>query len=98
MNAWTQIDACAPAATPTPTASSSLFMEALAVTAPNTLPPLAKTPDGAFIMLVLNGRTFLPLGASPPFSVAGQVIAWLSTVWGLAPGDEVNVAYSVGSA
>jgi hypothetical protein len=96
MNAWTQIDACAPAASPTATAS--LFMEALAVTAPNTLSSLTKTPDGAFIMLVLNGRTFLPLGTPPPFSVAGQVITWLSTVWGLAPGDEVNVAYSVGSA
>jgi hypothetical protein len=98
MNAWTPIAACAPAATPSGGGSSSLFMEMVEVTLPNTLAHLTNTPDGAFIMLVLNGRTFLPLGTSPPFSVAGQVITWLSTVWGLAPGDEVNVAYSVGSA
>jgi hypothetical protein len=73
-------------------------MEMVEVTLPNTLAQLTKTPDGVFIMLVLNGRTFLPLGPLPPFSVAGQVITWLSTVWGLVPGDEVNVAYSVGSA
>ena len=89
MNEWVAVAGCG--ATPMQTYE---FMEALTVTAPNTLSALTYPPDGGSIMLVNNGRTFMPVGTPPPFSVSGQTITWLSTIYGLAPGDEVNVAYT----
>jgi hypothetical protein len=69
-------------------------MEALVPTALNTLPALTHTPDGNLILLVLNGVAFLPVGASPPFSVTDQTINWLSAIYSISPGDDVSVAYS----
>ena len=69
-------------------------MEALTVTTLNTLPNLLHTPTGDLVTLVLNGMTFMPVGSSPPFSVAGKTITWHSTVYSLNPGDSVAVAYS----
>jgi hypothetical protein len=70
------------------------FMEALTVTAPNTPSRLSYTPIGDFITLVVNGATFPPFGANPPFSFAVVTITWLSTIYSLNPGDSVAVAYS----
>ena len=89
MNEWMPVAGCAGVAMQT-----FEFMEALTVTAPNTLSLLTHAPDGGSILLVVNGRTFMPVGAPPPFLVGGQTITWLSTIYGLAPGDEVNVSYT----
>jgi hypothetical protein len=70
------------------------FMEALTVTAVNTLSSLTHVPIGDFIELVVNGQTFLPVGTSPPFELSGKSITWLNTIYSLNPGDNVAVAYT----
>jgi hypothetical protein len=70
------------------------FMEGLAVTALNTLSALTHTPVGDFIMLTVNGQTFLPVGVTPAFSFSGTAITWLSPIYSLNPGDVVDVAYT----
>ena len=72
----------------------SNVMDALLVTTANTLPPLSKAPAHGKAQLIVNGRTFCPVGAAMPFSVVGNVITWLSPVFSVMPGDEVIAAYN----
>jgi hypothetical protein len=83
-----------PQGPPGPTGTGQYFMEALTVTTLNTLSNLTHTPLGNFIELIVNGRIFLPVGTSPPFSFTGTVITWLSTIYSLNPGDDVAVTYT----
>ena len=76
---------------------SILTMEELTVTATNTLSNLMHTPNGGQIILVVNGTSFMPVGPSPAFSYTGNVITWLSTIYGLNPGDNVSITYSYNS-
>jgi hypothetical protein len=97
MNAWVEVDPCVTITPPPPVTTANIFMEALVIAAPNTLPTLTHTPDGGFIMLTVNGKVFMPVGASPPFSVAGQAITWLSAIYAINVIDTVAVAYSYSS-
>ena len=36
----------------------------------------------------------MPVGSSPPFSVTGSVVTWLSSIYSLNVGDRVAVAYT----
>lgn len=73
---------------------NGFYMEALTVLSPNILSQLTNTPNGEFLELIVNGDTFLPVGVSPPFSVTGKTIAWLSTIYSLQPGNSVVAVYS----
>jgi hypothetical protein len=67
--------------------SQGVFTEALTVTAMNTCANLAYTPAGP-VLLVVNGMSFLPVGStSPPFTVTGKTINWLSSIYSLIPGQ-----------
>jgi hypothetical protein len=72
----------------------TFYMEALPVTVLNTLPNLTNAPNGALIMLAVNGAVFMPVGPSPPFSVSGKTITWLSTSVTITPGATVAVSYT----
>lgn len=98
MNAWVQIPGCTVATpSPGPSGGSNLAMEAVTVTGLNTAAPLTlQTPDGLFFQLVINGTVFAPLGATPPFSIAGQQITWLSSTYGFNTSDTVVAFYSYG--
>jgi hypothetical protein len=42
---------------------------------------------------MVNGRGFFNVVSPPDFSVAGTVITWLSSIYSVAPGDEVVASY-----
>ena len=82
--------------TPSPL-SATLEMEQLTIATLNTFPLLTYAPIvGGFIVVTVNGRPFMPLGSSPPFSVSGKQITWLSTIYSVVPASEVNVTYEYG--
>jgi hypothetical protein len=97
MNQWVQTSGCGGVSV----VGGPIAMEAVTITDVNTAAPLVCAngfPDGNFTMLVVNGMVFLPVGTSPPFSISGAQITWLSTIWGMNPGDTVAIAYSYGGA
>jgi hypothetical protein len=69
--------------------------QTIAVTAANTLAAIPTTPQGLFFLLLVNGQAFLPVGASPPFTVSGTTITWSAANAGiaLATGDLVQLLY-----
>lgn len=69
-------------------------MEELPITLLNTFPLLSDTPNSTFFQLVVNGRVFVPVGPSPPFSVTGTQITWLSTEYSVYPGNTVVAVYT----
>lgn len=72
---------------------SEIMMEEIIITSVNTFPPLSQTYSGKIFLLIVNGYTFVPVGASPPFSISGKNITWLSTIWSVNPGDSVVAIY-----
>jgi hypothetical protein len=74
--------------------AGGFFMEKLTITALNSFPLLTNTPNGNYIEVVVNGRTFNNVGSSPPFMVMGKQIIWLSTTYSVVPGATVVVNYS----
>jgi hypothetical protein len=92
MNEWVSIPGCGAVVI----TGSPIQMDALTVIGPNVASPLTQTPDMMFCMMVINGQVFMPIGASPPFSVSGTTITWLSTIYGFNIGDTVNAAYTWG--
>lgn len=74
--------------------SGNLYQEQLTVTALNVLSALTHTHVGIFIELIVNGQTFSNVGSSPAFSVSGNTITWLSTMYNIAPGATVIAVYS----
>ena len=75
-------------------AGSVTTMNALTIVTRNVIPPLPRVPSGGLMQLIVNGRVFCPVGSSPPFSVTGATITWLSTAWSVMPGDEVIACYN----
>jgi hypothetical protein len=69
--------------------------QTIAVTAANTLAAIPTTPQGLFFLLLVNGQAFLPVGASPPFTVSGTTITWSAANAGiaLATSDLVQLLY-----
>ena len=79
---------------PTGPVGLSTTMEQLVISSTNIFPALSIPYNpGAFVMYI-NGQAFIPTGASPPFLVSGTSIIWLSTIWGVSPGDSVYVVYT----
>jgi hypothetical protein len=98
FNQWTPVDNCpawgdvggeicggASAMTP--------ISEVVSVTDVNMLGSLTHTPIPNPITLVVNGRGFFNVGSPPDFSVSGNAITWLSTVYSVSPGDDVVASY-----
>jgi hypothetical protein len=76
-------------------AGAGLIAEPVAVTAANALAPLSQIPlDGDSTMeLIVNGRVFAGCASPKHFTVLGKQITWASTLYGVAPGDEVIARY-----
>lgn len=75
--------------------AGSTAIDALTITVANTFPALSHTYNNSgLFQLIVNGQVFVPAGASPAFSVSGTTITWLSTVFGVNPGDNVFAMYS----
>lgn len=72
----------------------SIHSEQLNVLSNNVLSELTYPYAGNIFQLIVNGRIFMPLGSSPPFSVSEKVVTWLSTIFSLTTNDEVNAIYS----
>lgn len=79
---------------PTGSLSGSVFMQKLTISVANTFPALTYTYAPGMFLLVINNQTFVPTGASPPFSVSGKTITWSSTLYGVAVGDDVSAIYT----
>ena len=90
FNQWTPVDGCSSG-----TGGSPLlpFSEPLSVTGVNALAQLSQTPWPNPITLMVNGRGFFNVGSPPDFSVSGNAITWLSTVYSVSPGDNVVAIY-----
>lgn len=87
FNQWIETDGCG--AMPTSLITET---ELLTVTTINNLSNLSQIPLGGLMQLVINGQVFTPADGS--FSVAGQVIHWLSSIYSVNPGDIVVAIYS----
>jgi hypothetical protein len=74
---------------------SVIGMESLTISTPNVIPNLSFSYNNSMFLLIVNGYAFAPVGASPPFSVSGNVVTWLSTMYGVNPGDDVVAVYSL---
>jgi hypothetical protein len=74
-----------------------LVMQNLPITTTNEFPLLDNdyVSGGIFIMFVNDSGVFMPIGASPPFSVVNNEITWLSTIYSVTPGAIVNVIYQI---
>lgn len=95
MNTWVPISGCGDVVI-TP---GVIQMDAPTITGKNVADPLSKVPDGNFMMIVLNGQVFFPIapsGKTPPFSITGQTINWLSTTYAFHLGDTLIAVYSWG--
>ena len=69
-------------------------MEALTITVANTIPALSYAPNGVMMMLFVNGTAFFSIGPNPAFTVSGNVLTWVSTLYSLPPGAAVIAVYT----
>ena len=67
--------------------------EAVPVIGVNALGHLSQTPASNAVTLSVNGRSFFNVGSSADFSVSGNAITWLSSIYSVAPGDDVVASY-----
>lgn len=78
----------------------SFQVDALTIAVTNTFPALSRTPayqttsTAGLFLLIVNGQVFVAAGASPPFSVSGTTITWLSTTFSVTSYDSVFAVYS----
>lgn len=73
-----------------------LQMDALTVTAVNTVSALSRAQNGGVFLLYVNGVAYRSIGGSPPVSVSGTAVTWSASNAGfaLATSDEVTAFYS----
>ena len=74
--------------------AASIQMDALTITVYNSIPKLSQTYSSGMFMLIVNGSVFCPVGSPAPFSVSGKTVTWLSSVFGVNPGDTVVAIYT----
>jgi hypothetical protein len=72
----------------------NIMMESLTISTLNTFPALTYAYEPGSFQLIVNGYSFAPVGASPPFSVSGSAITWSSSIYSVLPGDSVVAVYS----
>ena len=96
FNEWITVEACvcvAPGPPPDTELDVTPVSEAVNVTGLNTFAPLAHIPVPNPITLMVNGRGFFPVGSPPDFTVSGNIIIWLSTIYSVSPSDDVVALY-----
>jgi hypothetical protein len=77
---------------PPPTLGGTIpRMESLTIATMNVFPALAYAPDGAMLMLFVNGQAFFP---PTSFTVSGTAITWVSTLFSVPPGAAVIAVYT----
>ena len=77
---------------PPPTLGGTIpKMESLTIATMNVLPNLAYAPDGAMLMLFVNGQAFFP---PTSFTVSGTAITWVSTLFSVPLGAAVIAVYT----
>ena len=75
--------------------ATNTAVDSLTISVANTFPSLSHTYNGSgLFQLIVNGQVFVSAGSSPPFSVSGTTITWLSTIFSVNPGDIVFAMYS----
>lgn len=90
FNQWIEVDGCGTMPT-----SLIFAMENLTIEATNVFPPLANTPSGGLMTLVVNNSTFTPDdGPDGSFTLSGNQITWTSPAFSVNPGDVVVAIYS----
>ena len=96
FNEWIAVEACT---CPPPTGGGGEGMavipviEAIAVTGVNTFAPLTNMPLPNPVTLMVNGRGFFPVGSPPDFTVSGNIIIWLNSIYAVSPSDDVVALY-----
>jgi hypothetical protein len=68
--------------------------EAVTVTAPNELAPLAHAPDGSILVLFVDGKPFFAVGLNAAFTFKGSQLTWTSTVYTIATTSDVVCVYT----
>jgi hypothetical protein len=79
--------------------SLTIATEQVTVTGVNTFASLAHTPNMSLFILYIDGEAFFPLGpalAAPAadFSISGNAIIWLNTIYSAVPGSTVIAVYT----
>jgi hypothetical protein len=68
--------------------------EPVTVTGTNAVAPLKYAPDGSILLLFVDGRAFVAVGAHAAFSVNGNQITWTSAAFTILPTSEVICVYT----
>jgi hypothetical protein len=78
---------------------TGVIAEQLTVTAVNTFSQLSNTPidSGNTMEVIVNGRSFSGCVTPLPFYASGKTLVWISTLYSVAPGDEVVARYRFAS-
>ena len=72
-----------------------ISIESVTVTGLNTLAPLVYTPTTAFTLLCINNSSvFFAVGPQAAFTVAGNNLTWISTVYNVQTSDNVIAIYT----
>jgi hypothetical protein len=74
--------------------AGSLQEDILTITAPNTLPLLSQRPNEQVFTLFVEGRPFFLGTSNPAFTLFGNQITWISSIYSIAPGNEVVAQYT----
>jgi hypothetical protein len=72
----------------------SIIMEQVPVTNTNLFGPLSKLPNMVMFILFVDGRPFFPIGSSPDFSLSGNTITWLNTIYSVTTSSTVIAVYT----
>lgn len=68
--------------------------EQVTVTSVNAFASLAHTPNMSLFILYIDGEAFFPAGTTPDFSISGNTITWLNTIYSAVPASTVIAVYT----
>jgi hypothetical protein len=88
----TPLDVVVEPFTPPAGLASAIKTELLTIVTENIIPALSQVPDGQMTLLFVNGWAFADVSGA--FSVSGNAITWLSTIFSVNPGAEVVACYT----
>jgi hypothetical protein len=75
-------------------AGLTIATEQVTVTGVNAFASLAHTPNMSLFILYIDGEAFFPAGTTPDFSISGNTIIWLNTIYSAVPGSTVIAVYT----
>jgi hypothetical protein len=74
----------------------ALITEVLAITTTNIIPALAFPPNRVLMTLYINGLAFFSVGPQPAFTISGNTLTWISTLFSVPVGAAVIAVYTYG--